>query len=58
MPFLASNGFNLSDDNDNEHKQGNSDTGCSLNIVFFQRILESLPPLSRQHLAAIGSTQK
>ena len=31
-------------------------TGCSLNIVFFQRILESLPPLPRQHSAAIGCT--
>ena len=24
-------------------------TGCSLNIVFFPRILESLPPLPRRH---------
>ena len=33
------------------------DTGCSLNIVFFPRILESLPPLPRQHSAAIGCTK-
>ena len=33
-------------------------TGCSLNIVgFFLRILESLPPLPRQHSAAIGCTK-
>ena len=32
-------------------------TGCSLNIVFFPRILESLPPLPRQHSAAIGCTK-
>ena len=32
-------------------------TGCSLNIVFFSRILESLPPLPRQHSAAIGCTK-
>ena len=32
-------------------------TGCSLNIVFFPRILESLPPRPRQHLAAIGCTK-
>ena len=30
-------------------------TGCSLKIVFFSKILESLPPLlPRQHSAAIG----
>ena len=33
------------------------DTGCSLNIVFFPRILESLPPLPRQHSTAIGCTK-
>ena len=33
-----------------------SDTGCSL-IVFFPRILESLPPLHCQHSAAIGCTK-
>ena len=32
-------------------------TGCSLNIVFFPRILESLPPLPRQPSAAIGCTK-
>ena len=32
-------------------------TGCSLNIVFFPRILENLPPLPRQHSAAIGCTK-
>ena len=32
-------------------------TGFSLNIVFFPRILESLPPLPRQHSAAIGCTK-
>ena len=32
-------------------------TGCSLNIVFFPRIFESLPPLPRQHSAAIGCTK-
>ena len=33
-------------------------TGCSLNIVFFPRILESLPPIiHRQHSAAIGRTK-
>ena len=33
-------------------------TGCSLNIVgFFPKILESLPPLPRQHSAAIGCTK-
>ena len=32
-------------------------TGCSLNIVFFSRVLESLPPLPRQHSAAIGCTK-
>ena len=32
-------------------------TRCSLNIVFFPRILESLPPPTRQHLAAIGCTK-
>ena len=32
-------------------------TGRSLNIVFFSRILESLPPLPRQHSAAIGCTK-
>ena len=31
--------------------------GCSLNIVFFPRILESLPPLPHQHSAAIGCTK-
>ena len=33
-------------------------TGCSLNIVFFPRILETLPFLSRQHSAAICCTKK
>ena len=33
-------------------------TGYSLNIVFFSRILKSLPPLPRQHSAAIGCTKK
>ena len=33
-------------------------TGCSLNIVFFPKILESLPPLPRQHSASIGCTKK
>ena len=28
-------------------------TGCSLNIAFFPRILESLPPLPRQHSTVI-----
>ena len=32
-------------------------TGCSLNIVFFPRILESLPHLPRQHSAANGCTK-
>ena len=33
-------------------------TGCSLNIVFFPRIFESLPPLPRQHHSAvIGCTK-
>ena len=32
-------------------------TGCSLNIVFFPRILESLPPLPRQLSAALGCTK-
>ena len=32
-------------------------TGCSLNIVFFSKILESLSPLPRQHSAAIGCTK-
>ena len=33
-------------------------TGYSLNIVvFFSRILKSLPPLPSQHTAAIGSTK-
>ena len=32
-------------------------TGCSLNIVFFPRILENLPPLPRQYSAAIGCTK-
>ena len=32
-------------------------TECSLNIVFFPRIVESLPPLPRQHSAAIGCTK-
>ena len=32
-------------------------TGCSLNIVFFPRILESLPTLYHQHSAAIGCTK-
>ena len=31
--------------------------GCSLNIVFFPRILESLPLLPRQHMVAIGCTK-
>ena len=30
---------------------------CLLIIMFFQRILESLPPLPRQHSAAIGCTK-
>ena len=34
-----------------------TDTGCSLNIVFFPRILESLPPLPRLNSAAIGCTK-
>ena len=35
-----------------------SPTGCSLNIVFFPRILECLPPLPRQQrLAAIDCTK-
>ena len=33
-------------------------TGCSLNIVFFPRILGSLPPLPRQLSTAIGCTKK
>ena len=33
------------------------DTGCSLNIVFFPRTLESLPLPPRQHSAAIGCTK-
>ena len=32
-------------------------TGSSLNIVFFPRLLERLPPLPRQHSAAIGCTK-
>ena len=32
-------------------------TGCSLNIVFFPRILESLPPLPCQHSTASGCTK-
>ena len=32
-------------------------TGCSLNIVIFPWILEILPPLPRQHWAAIGCTK-
>ena len=32
-------------------------TGSSLNIVFFPRILKSLPPLPVQHSAAIGCTK-
>ena len=32
-------------------------TGCSLNILFFQRIFESLPPLPPQHSAATGCTK-
>ena len=32
-------------------------TECSLNIMFFPRNLESLPPLPRQHSAAIGCTK-
>ena len=32
-------------------------TGCSLNIVFFPKIIEILPPLPRQHSAAIGCTK-
>ena len=34
-----------------------SSTGYSLDIVFFPRILESLPPLPRQHSAAICCTK-
>ena len=33
-------------------------TGCSLNIVFFPRILKSLSPFPRQHSASIGCTNK
>ena len=33
------------------------DTVCSLNIVFLSKILESLPPLPRQHSAAICCTK-
>ena len=41
------------------HRQPNNGSGteCSLDIVFFPRILESLPPLPRQHSAAIGCTK-
>ena len=35
----------------------NLSTGCSLNIVFFPRMHESLPPLPHQHSAAIGCTK-
>ena len=41
-----------------ENNRKYSSTGCSLNIVFLPRILEILPPLPRQHLAAIGCTKK
>ena len=37
--------------------EGTFNTVCSLNIVFFSIILERLPPLPRQHLAAIGCTK-
>ena len=30
---------------------------CSLNIMFFPRIFESLPPLPCQHSAVIGCTK-
>ena len=33
------------------------DTGCSLDIVFFPGVFESLPPLPRQHSPAIGCTK-
>ena len=33
------------------------DTGCSVNVVFSPRSLESLPPLPHQHSAAIGCTE-
>ena len=39
------------------HKHIIRTTGCSYNIVFFQRILESSPPRPRQHSTAIGCTK-
>ena len=33
------------------------DTGCSVNVVFSPRILESLSPLPHLHSAAIGCTE-
>ena len=40
-----------------QHSRCKTGTGRSLNIRFFPRILESLPPLPRQHPAAIGCTK-
>ena len=37
--------------------KSNAYTECSLNIVFFPRIIKSLPPLPRQLSAAIGCTK-
>ena len=39
------------------HRIPRTHTGCSLNIVFFPRILESLLPLPLQHSAAIACTK-
>ena len=36
---------------------GQAETGCSLNNVFFSKILKGLPLLPRQHSAAIGCTK-
>ena len=41
-----------------KNSQNYQSTGCSLDIVFFPRILESLPSLHRQHSTAIGCTKK
>ena len=38
-------------------KRNKYSTGCPLNIVFFPKILESLPPLPRQHSADIGCSK-
>ena len=38
-------------------KRNKYSTGCSLNIVFFQKILESLPSLPLPHSAAIDCTK-